>query len=178
MKKTTCLPSSHYREVHGGFDMLGARHLEGFSPITDYGAELLHCACLNRNLRSSEGLTDVDIGEDGVVTVPEFPVELLDAGVVTLSNFVDGSKAQRRLILELEGERNGNVATIFKDCEVDTLGRGIKLDFKNLERGLMLAIRTGGAVERDGGECRAIKSDNDSLSCAGSEKAANGIVDV
>jgi hypothetical protein len=94
MKKTTCLPSSHYHKVHGGFDMLCVCHLEGFSLITDHGAELLYCACLNHNLWSSEGLTDVDIGEDSVITVPEFPVELLDAGVATLSNFVDGSKTQ------------------------------------------------------------------------------------
>jgi hypothetical protein len=42
----------------------------------------------------------------------------------------------------------------------------------------MLAIRTGSAIECDGGECRAIKSDNNSLSSVGSEKAVNGIVDV
>jgi hypothetical protein len=41
-------------------------------------------------------------------------------------------------VKELEGERNRDVTTIFEDCEVDMLGRGIKLDFETLNMGLCL----------------------------------------
>jgi hypothetical protein len=120
----TYLPTSDDREVHGGCHIRAPHGLEALTLIPDNCAESLHSSCLGGNLRARKLVSDINRRQRLAISVPKFPVKLLDALVATVCDFMDGCRTHRRFVLEVQKERHGNTPTFLKDGDVDVTGRG------------------------------------------------------
>jgi hypothetical protein len=145
----TNLPPSYDCEIHRRIDLIVSDRLEGLPLVPDDRTELFDCASLDRDLRSMEGLADVDIRKSSIVAVPELPIELFDARVAARRNLMDGREPKRRLVLELKRERNRDVPPILENRDVNKLRRSRELDLYGLERGLVVPEGTRRAVNGD-----------------------------
>ena len=101
--------------------------------VPDDGAERLDGTCFDDYLWTRELVLDIDLRQHFVVSVLKLPVELFDALIATLCEFVDGCGAHRRFVFKVEWQWDRNVTTFLKDGSVDTSRRRRVHDFDRLE---------------------------------------------
>ena len=97
------LPSSDDTEIHRRLYTLIPHGLECLTLIANHIAESLDLLSSNCDLGTEESFSNTNRWEDLVVTKPETPVEVLDAQVATICDFVDRDGTERRNIVELQG---------------------------------------------------------------------------
>lgn len=91
---------------------------------------------------------------------------------------MDGREALLRLVVELERERDGDVAAVLEDDDSDAALRRRVRDLDSLEVCLVLPMRASGAVESDIDRETRLESDDDTLALARCEETAEGVVNV
>jgi len=85
----TYLSTSDDRDVHGGRRIRAPHGLEVLTLIPNNCAEHLYCFCLDGSLRHKL-VSDINRRQHLVNPVPKFPVQMLDALVVTVGDIMDG----------------------------------------------------------------------------------------
>ena len=103
MRSAIYLPASNNSKIHWGLDVLVSDGLERLALIANNSTKLFDVLCLNCDFRADESFMDVYLGEGSIVSVPQLPVELLDALVTAVRELVDGGEALRRFVLEVKG---------------------------------------------------------------------------
>jgi len=99
----TYLPSSNDAEIHRRLHPLVPRSFECLTLVTNYIAESLQVLCSNDDLGAVESLSNGDGWEGLVVTESETPVEIFDAQVTTVCDFMDRNGTNGRNVGELHG---------------------------------------------------------------------------
>jgi hypothetical protein len=61
-----------------------------------------------------------------LISLPQLPIELRDASVTTLSDFVYGMKAHGWLVRELEMEGKRDITAVLEDRDIDELSGLVK----------------------------------------------------
>jgi len=174
----TYLPSGDDAEIHRCLHSLVPRGLECLALVTNHITESLHVPCGNGNLGTVEGLSNTDRWEGLVVTEPEAPVEVLDAQVTTVCDFMDRNGANGRDVGELHRQGNSNSTTFLENSDVDDFGpRGI-LDLDCLEIRFLSPVGADGAENLDTGGCGTLEMNDNFLTIAGREEATDGIINV
>jgi hypothetical protein len=97
------LPSSNNTEIHRRLHSLIPRRLKRLALVTYHVAESLDVLCGDGDLGAMESLSNTDGWEGLVVAEPEAPIEVLDAQVATVCNFVDRNGTERGNVVELHG---------------------------------------------------------------------------